>query len=77
MLIFTNAIRIIGEDKTLSIKVGADAGQASEDVVLIRGASADVTRAMKEITQIIENAKNFEIDNSYVSSFQSRLSVFS
>ena len=36
---------IIGEDKTLSIKLGADAGQASEDYILVRGISGDVDRA--------------------------------
>lgn len=57
---------IIGEDKTLSIKVGADAGNESEDVILVRGASADVDRVVKEILQIVVNAKNDEIDNSHV-----------
>ncbi|EPQ57388.1 hypothetical protein GLOTRDRAFT_58711 [Gloeophyllum trabeum ATCC 11539] len=62
---------IIGEDKTLSIKVGADAGDAStEDIILIRGASADVERAAKEILQIVENAKNDEIVNSYSTEFE-------
>ena len=58
---------IIGEDKALSIKFGAEAGDAStEDVILIRGASADVTRATKEIQKIVEDAKNDEIVSSYV-----------
>ncbi|TFK54204.1 SCP160 protein [Heliocybe sulcata] len=57
---------IIGEDKTLSIKIGADAGDAStEDIILIRGASTDVERAAKEILQIVEDAKNDEIVSSY------------
>jgi hypothetical protein len=59
--------RIIGEDKTLSIKLGTAAGQSTEDAILVRGASADVDRAVKEILQIVENAKNDEIVNSYVS----------
>lgn len=64
----TPACRIIGEDKTLSIKVGAEAGDAStEDIILVRGASADVNRAVQEILTIVENAKNDEIVNSYVS----------
>jgi hypothetical protein len=58
---------IIGEDKTLSIKVGAEAGDLSDNVILVRGASLDVDRAVKEILQIVENAKNDEIVNSYVS----------
>ena len=67
-----NAIpqRIIGEDKSLSIKVGVYAGNPStEDVILVRGPGNDVDRAVKEILQIIENAKNDEIVNSYVSLF--------
>ena len=60
---------IIGEEKALSIKVGAEAGETSHDVILVRGASADVDRAVKEIFQIIENAKNEQIINSYVSHF--------
>ncbi|KAG6871504.1 hypothetical protein C0993_003227 [Termitomyces sp. T159_Od127] len=58
---------IIGEDKTLSIKVGAEAGDPETvDVILVRGASADVDHAVKEILKIVENAKNDEIDNSHV-----------
>jgi len=58
---------IIGEDKTLSIKVGAEAGDPStQDIILIRGPSSDVDRAVKRIHQIIEDAKNDEIVNSYV-----------
>ncbi|KAJ7200694.1 hypothetical protein C8J57DRAFT_424290 [Mycena rebaudengoi] len=61
---------IIGEDKTLSIKVGAEAGDASgDDVIVLRGASGDVDRAVKEILKIVENAKNDEIVNSYSTEF--------
>ncbi|KAH7925953.1 hypothetical protein BV22DRAFT_1064054 [Leucogyrophana mollusca] len=61
---------IIGEDKTLSIKVGAEVGNASsEDVILIRGASADVDRAVKEITKVVEDAKNDAIVSSYSTEF--------
>ncbi|KZT08355.1 uncharacterized protein LAESUDRAFT_697227 [Laetiporus sulphureus 93-53] len=61
---------IIGEDKTLSIKVGAEAGDPStEDVILVRGISADVDRVVKEILEIVENAKNDEIVNSYAVEF--------
>ncbi|KAJ7657649.1 hypothetical protein DFH06DRAFT_1327730 [Mycena polygramma] len=64
---------IIGEDKTLSIKVGAEANDPSgEDVIVLRGASGDVDRAAKEILAIIENAKNdgisskFDIEREFV-----------
>ncbi|KAG6920287.1 hypothetical protein DXG01_005056 [Tephrocybe rancida] len=60
---------IIGEDKTLSIKVGAEAGDASVDVILVRGASADVDKAVAEILKIVEHAKNDEIDNSHSTEF--------
>ena len=58
--------RIIGEDKTLSIKIGEEAGGETPDFILVRGVSADVDRAVKEIYDIVENAKNELIDNSYV-----------
>lgn len=68
---------IIGEEKALSVKVGAEANDPStEDVILVRGASAEVDRAVKEILKIVEDAKNdlilssysveFEIDREYV-----------
>ncbi|KAJ7072109.1 hypothetical protein C8F01DRAFT_1297135 [Mycena amicta] len=61
-----NASSVIGEDKTLSIKVGQEAKDPSgEDVIAIRGASGDVDRAVKEILKIVENAKNDEIVNSF------------
>jgi len=61
--------RIIGEDKTLYIKFGADAGDPStEDVILVRGIRNDVDRAVSEIRKIIQDAKNDEIVNSHVSS---------
>lgn len=59
-------ISIIGEDKTLSIKVGAEAGGSTEDIILVRGASADVDRAVKEILRIAEEAEHNEIDNGHV-----------
>ncbi|KAF8973144.1 SCP160 protein [Flammula alnicola] len=53
---------IIGEDTTLSIKVGAEAGDAStEDVILVRGVSDDVDHR--------EDAKNDEIVNSHSTEF--------
>jgi hypothetical protein len=57
---------IIGEDTTLSIKLGADAGEATEDVILVRGVASEVDRVTKEIKAIVEKAKNDEIDNSFV-----------
>ncbi|KAF8348341.1 hypothetical protein F5887DRAFT_953169 [Amanita rubescens] len=62
---------IIGEDKTLSIKVGADAGSPdTEDVILVRGITEDVNRVVKEILKIVEDAKNDEIVSSYVTEFE-------
>ena len=61
-------LRIIGEDTTLSIKVGGKAGDStSQDVIVVRGVSADVDRAVKGILKIVEDAKNDEIVNSHVS----------
>ena len=61
----------------MSIKVGAEAGDASnEDVILVRGASSDVDRAVKEILKIVEDAKNDEIVNSFVSTKVSRSNAF-
>ena len=59
--------RIIGEEKALGVKVGAEANDPStEDVILVRGASAEVDRAVKEILKIVEDAKNDLILSSYV-----------
>lgn len=64
----TGTSRIIGEEKALSIKVGAEAGDpSSQDVILVRGVSADVDRAVKEILRVVEDAKNDAIVSSYVS----------
>ncbi|KAG5638880.1 hypothetical protein H0H81_009183 [Sphagnurus paluster] len=61
---------LIGEDKTLSIKVGVDAGDPENvDVILVRGTSADVDKTVQEILRIVENAKNDEIVNSYYTEF--------
>ncbi|KIJ18943.1 hypothetical protein PAXINDRAFT_166858 [Paxillus involutus ATCC 200175] len=61
---------IIGEEKALSIKVGAEAGDPSnEDIILVRGASADVDRASKEILRVVEDAKNDAIVSSYFTEF--------
>ena len=72
-----NGDRIIGEDKTLSIKVGAEAGNATtEDIIVVRGIRADVDRAVKEIKKIVEDAQNDEIVSSYVRSAVNVLNVF-
>jgi hypothetical protein len=60
---------LIGEDTTLSIKVGAEASQASEDVIVVRGISSEVDRAVRDIRKIVEDAKNDEIVNSFVRPF--------
>lgn len=61
-------LRIIGEDTTLSIKVGGKAADStSQDVIVVRGVSADVDTAVKGILKIVEDAKNDEIVNSHVS----------
>ena len=60
---------ITGEDTTLSIKFGTDAGQATEDFILVRGVGLEVDRATKEIKAIVEKAKNDEIDNGFVRDF--------
>jgi len=61
---------LIGEDTTLSIKVGAEAtNQEGEDVIVVRGISSEVDRVVKEILKIAEDAKNDEIVNSFVSMF--------
>ena len=57
---------IIGEDTTLSIKFGVDAGETTEDVILVRGVASEVDHATKEIEAIVEKAKNDEIDNGFV-----------
>jgi hypothetical protein len=60
-------LRIIGEEKALSVKVGAEANDPStEDVILVRGVSAEVDRAVKDILKIVEDAKNDLILSSYV-----------
>jgi hypothetical protein len=61
---------IIGEDAALSIKVGGkDADSTTQDVIVVRGVSADVDRAVKGILKIVEDAKNDEIVNSHSTEF--------
>lgn len=64
----TGSSRIIGEDKGLLVKIGAEAGDpSSQDVIMVRGVSADVDRAVKEILRIVEDAKEDALVSSYVS----------
>ena len=44
-----------------------DAGEGTEDVIVVRGISSDVDRVVKEINKIVEDAKNDQILSSYVS----------
>lgn len=68
-------LRIIGEDNALSIKIGLEAGGESEDFILVRGIRTDVDRAVKEILRIVEDAKTEQINNSYVSSWNSSYTI--
>lgn len=61
---------LVGEDRTLSIKVGPEVGDPStNDVILVRGTTTDVDKAVREILKIVEAAKNDEIVNSYSTEF--------
>ncbi|KAG8907944.1 hypothetical protein FRB99_001452 [Tulasnella sp. 403] len=66
---------IIGEEQTLSIKVGASAKLGphkealADDAILIRGPSSEVDRAIAEIRKIVEDAQREEIETSYVTEF--------
>ncbi|KAH7888537.1 hypothetical protein F5I97DRAFT_1853381 [Phlebopus sp. FC_14] len=61
---------IIGGDTGLSVKIGAEAGDATtEDIIFLRGISTDVDRAVKEIIQLVEDAKNDAILSSYFTEF--------
>ncbi len=63
--------RIVGEDQTLLIKFGKDAGEsATEETVLVRGLRSEVERAVAEINKIVTDAKEDEILSSYVSSLR-------
>lgn len=57
---------IIGEDPTLSIKFGNDAGGATEDFILVKGFPSDVDRATEEIKATVEKA----IENSFSIEFK-------
>lgn len=53
----------------MSIKLGPEAGDPSkQDIILIRGATADVDRAVKEINDIVEKASKDAIVSSHVRS---------
>lgn len=70
--------RLIGEDITLSIKVGAEASQTNDDVIVVRGISSEVDRVVKDMRQIVEDAKNDEIVNSYVRMvYRGRMNIYS
>ena len=54
----------------MSIKVGTEAGdQSTDDIIVVRGASAEVDRAVKEILKIVEDAKADLILSSHVCLF--------
>ena len=59
----------VGEDKTLSIKLGTESRQALEDVIVLRGISTDVNRVPVEIRKVVEDAKNDETMSSYAVDF--------
>lgn len=52
--------RIIGEGKALAIQTGPN------DTVTVRGSPADVEGAVKEINEVVEEAKTDEIESGYV-----------
>jgi hypothetical protein len=61
---------IIGEEKTVSVKVGKDAKHADgEDFILVRGQVSEVDRAVKEINKIVQDAKDDVILSGYVCHF--------
>ena len=53
---------IIGEDITLSVKFGTEAGGPTEDFISVKGISSEVDRAVKEIKAAVEKG----IENSFV-----------
>jgi hypothetical protein len=56
----TGGNRIIGEGKALAVQLG------SNDTVTVRGSPADVAVAVKEINEVVEEAKTDEIESGYV-----------
>ncbi|KAJ2931288.1 hypothetical protein H1R20_g5780, partial [Candolleomyces eurysporus] len=61
---------ITGGDNTLSLKFGAEAGESSEDVILVRGLRTDVDRVAKDIVKLVEDSKADEIARSYSIEFE-------
>ncbi|KZO98979.1 hypothetical protein CALVIDRAFT_535076 [Calocera viscosa TUFC12733] len=67
---------IIGEDKSIIIKLSSNGkpgvpvkDAVDEDTILIRGPKDLVDRAIKEIQQIVEDAKNDDIVNGFTEEF--------
>lgn len=61
---------LIGEDQAVIVKVGSkDKDTAEEDTVTIRGPSGEVDRVIKQIQQIVEDAKNDDIINGHTVEF--------
>jgi len=58
--VLTRGNRIIGEDKALAIQIGPN------DTVTVRGSPEDVAGAVKEINEVVEEAKTDEIESGYV-----------
>lgn len=56
----THGDRIIGEGKALAIQFGPN------DTVIVRGSPAEVAGAVKEINEVVEEAKTDEIESGYV-----------
>ncbi|KDQ21586.1 hypothetical protein BOTBODRAFT_26031 [Botryobasidium botryosum FD-172 SS1] len=69
--------KILGEDKVLVIKFGSQQTKAGSDqtpldenAILVRGPSADVDRAIKEINQAAKDAEEDAIASSYFTVFE-------
>ncbi|WWC64561.1 uncharacterized protein I303_107172 [Kwoniella dejecticola CBS 10117] len=69
---------LIGEDQLVNVKVGSNSSsksasaskeKESEDVVVVRGPSGEVDRVVKQIQQIVEDAKNDDIINGHTVEF--------
>lgn len=56
----TGGNRIIGEGKALAIQLGPN------DMVTVRGSPADVAGAVKEVKEVVEEAKMDEIESGFV-----------
>lgn len=62
---------IVGEDRTLLVKFGVEAGNPStEDVIWLRGIRPDVDSAVLKICRIVEDAKEDAIASSYFTEFE-------